>query len=257
MGNKRRRPRREAWQNNGFVPSQKVFASPFQSLKSLVKLPAPAPGKTSEPKTAAPQASNASAPEGQPEELFERAMTGVRPLARPDRYRQPCKPPAPRRTVTDEDAQALAELCSLVSGSAPFDITQTEEYVEGRRVGLDPRLMARLKRGEFAIQAHTDLHGMTRAVAKQALSEFIARSVRNGHQSVLVVTGRGLRSPGGEPVIKRALTYWLSHGQLSAHVLAFATARPTDGGAGAVYVLLRRERRRARFEVLGPTRRAP
>src|SRR4029077_19105404 len=130
-------------------------------------------------------------------------------------------------------------------GQGNFDLSETEEYVEGTRVGLDPRLSSRLRHGEFAVQDHIDLHGMIQPAAKQALEEFIIKSVRKGLRSVLVVHGRGLGSPGGRPVLKHAAAQWLSHGAIGAHVLAFTTARPQDGGAGAMYVLLRRDRRRA------------
>ena len=74
-------------------------------------------------------------------------------------------------------------------------------------------------------------------------------------RTVLIVHGRGLRSPGGLPVLKHAAAQWLSHGIAGGYVLAFATARPSDGGAGAVYVMLRRERRRAKFDVLQGAKR--
>jgi DNA-nicking Smr family endonuclease len=136
-----------------------------------------------------------------------------------------------------------------------FELTETEEYTEGTRLGLDPRLVTRLRRGEFAVQAHIDLHGMIQADAKLALEEFIVGSVRKGLRTVLVVHGRGLRSPGGMPVLKHAAAQWLSHGHMGGYVLAFATARPADGGAGAMYVLLRRDRRRARFDILQGAKR--
>jgi DNA-nicking Smr family endonuclease len=96
---------------------------------------------------------------------------------------------------------------------------------------------------------------MTQPDSKQALTEFIQESVRKGHRTVLVVPGRGLGSPGGRPVLKHAAVQWLSHGTLSGYVLGFVTARPIDGGAGALYVLLRRDRRRATFDVLNGAKR--
>jgi DNA-nicking Smr family endonuclease len=256
MASKRLRRRREG-KEKPQTPPEKIFASPFQGLKSLLKVSPAGRASARPPLVPSPKAPQASETECDTEALFRQAMNGVRPLDNPERYRHPREPVISRPAAVDEDADVLTELCQLVAGGGAFDVTQTEEYVEGRRAGLDPRIMNKLRRGEFAVQAHIDLHGMTRAVAKEALAEFITRSVRNGRQSVLVVSGRGLRSPGGEPVIKHAVTYWLSHGQLSAQVLAFVTARPTDGGAGAMYVLLRRGRRRARFEVLGPAKRMP
>jgi DNA-nicking Smr family endonuclease len=115
--------------------------------------------------------------------------------------------------------------------------------------------LTQLRRGEFSVQAHLDLHGMIQPDAKEALTNFIIDSVRKGRRTVLIVHGRGLRSPGGLPVLKHAAAQWLSHGIAGGYVLAFATARPSDGGAGAVYVMLRRERRRAKFDVLQGAKR--
>ncbi len=98
----------------------------------------------------------------------------------------------PLTSIVDEDAEVIALLSDLVSGQAPFDITESDEYVEGYRVGLDPRLVSQLRRGEFAVQAHFDMHGMIQGAAKEALKEFIIASVRKGLRTVLVVHGRGL-----------------------------------------------------------------
>jgi DNA-nicking Smr family endonuclease len=98
----------------------------------------------------------------------------------------------------------------------------------------------RLRRGEFAVQGHVDLHGMTREEAKGALFSFLSHARQAGKRCVLVVHGRGLHSKDQVPVLKDALKRWMSTARFGDHVLAFATARPHDGGAGAVYVLLRR-----------------
>jgi len=147
-------------------------------------------------------------------------------------------------------------ITNLVARATPgIDTLRPEEYVEGARVGVDPRLVTQLRRGEFSSQAHIDLHGMVQTDAKEALRAFIIDSTRKGLRSITVVHGRGLGSPGGRPILKHATVKWLSHGYLSGFVLAFTTARPADGGAGALYVLLKRERRRAPFAVLSGTKR--
>jgi DNA-nicking Smr family endonuclease len=154
--------------------------------------------------------------------------------------------PAPaevHRRPVSEEAEALAELSDLVTGTARFDITDTREYVEGVVVGLDPRLIRRLRRGDFSWQAHVDLHGLTAAEARDAVDRFILESFRTGRRCVLIVHGRGHNSKDRTPVLKERLKSWLAHGRIAKVVLAFATARPCDGGAGALYVLLRRERR--------------
>src|SRR5262245_989769 len=106
------------------------------------------------------------APRREEPDLFENAMAGVVPLARGRGARIDGPAPAPlgRRPVSEE-AEALAELSDLVGGSGSFDISDTREYVEGAIVGLDPRLVRRLRRGDFSYQAHIDLHGMTAAAA--------------------------------------------------------------------------------------------
>jgi DNA-nicking Smr family endonuclease len=252
-----------------------AFGSPFKDLKKLLsdrpkperagqpssqalaKAPAKTPAAAAAAKAAAAAttlAESESEPMLDDATMFRRAVDGVRRLGdqRPVRV-----VPRPEVTleVVSEDAEVLAQLSDLVSGAGTFELNETEEYTEGTRLGLDPRLVTRLRRGEFAVQAHIDLHGMIQADAKLALEGFVVDSVRKGLRTVLVVHGRGLRSPGGMPVLKHAAAQWLSHGHMGGYVLAFATARPADGGAGAMYVLLRRDRRRAKFDVLQGAKR--
>ena len=243
-----------------------AFSSPFKDLKKLLverphpktpdkpsgKAPAKTPDKIPAAAVATPIAESEAALDDAT--MFRQAVDGVRRLGdqRPMRI-------VPKHEVTleivSEDAEVLAQLSDLVSGVGAFELTETEEYTEGTRLGLDPRLVTRLRRCEFAVQAHIDLHGMIQADAKAALEGFILNSVRKGLRAVLVVHGRGLRSPGGMPVLKHAASQWLSHGHMGGYVLAFATARPADGGAGAMYVLLRRDWRRAKFDVLQGAKR--
>jgi DNA-nicking Smr family endonuclease len=264
-------PRRDDERGPAAEPVAKaVFTSPFKDLKKLIEERA-ASAKPATPSVAKPavkaaaksvaqsvakpiQAAALPPPQVDDEALFRQAFEGVRPLGAPKAERLV---PAPqvKREIVSEDAEVLAELSDLVSGQGTFELTETEEYVEGARLGLDPRLLSQLRRGEFSVQAHLDLHGMIQADAKEAVTNFIVDSVRKGRRTVLIVHGRGLRSPGGLPVLKHAAAQWLSHGIAGGYVLAFATARPNDGGAGAVYALLRRERRRAKFDVLQGAKR--
>lgn len=142
----------------------------------------------------------------------------------------------------DEDAEALAQLTNLVDGTARFDISDGDEFVEGAMTGLDRRVLSSLKRGDFAVRAHLDLHGMTRDVAREEVEAFLLRARRESLRCVLIVHGRGLNSKDNIPVLKNLVTSWLERGKIARSVLAFSTARPHDGGAGALYVLLRRSR---------------
>ncbi|HUA34199.1 MAG TPA: Smr/MutS family protein [Candidatus Binataceae bacterium] len=233
---------------------KEAFASPFRDLKKMLaerQIVAPAGAK----KIVAPPP---PPPKPEPvteneEDIFRRAVEGVRPITN-GRAARITPELTLNHTIVSEDAEVLAQLYDLVTGQGEFDITESDEYVEGARVGLDPRLSSRLRRGEYAMQAHIDLHGMIQPAAKDALRSFILDCVRKGLRAVLIVHGRGLGSPGGRPVLKHAVSQWLAGG-LGGHVLAFTTARQPDGGAGAMYVLLRREKRRGPFDVLQGAKR--
>jgi len=136
--------------------------------------------------------------------------------------------------------EGIAHLNRLVEGSLEMDITFSDEYIDGAVPGLSPKIMRRLKRGQFPVQAHVDLHGLTRQEAEERVKAFLLESRRGGLRCVLIVHGRGLNSPESFPVLKDSIPLWLNRGFARRIVLAFATARPYDGGTGAIYVLLRR-----------------
>ncbi|MEA3222729.1 MAG: Smr/MutS family protein [Thermodesulfobacteriota bacterium] len=149
----------------------------------------------------------------------------------------------PRRK---EDQEALDELKALVKGKVKFDITSTGEYMEGHVWSMDPSMLSKLKAGEFAIQAYIDLHGLIKGEAALDLGNFINSAYSKGHRSLLVIHGRGLKSKG-EPVLKNSVVRWLTTGRLSSKVLAFCSARPCDGGTGALYVLLRKRAKKGKW----------
>lgn len=221
--------------------STKFGNQPFRGLNQLATQL-----RKAEPPVPRPEPKPAPMPEAvalDPAEEFLRAVAGARPLGEQARQRVEKPPPAsPPREMTDADAEALAELCDLVSGAAPFDLTQSDEHIEGFVIGLDPRLVRRLRRGEFAYQDHVDLHGMTSDEARVKVEEFLTRAYRAKKRCVLIIHGRGLNSKDQVPVLKTRLAGWLTRGQWARWVLAFTSARPCDGGVGALYVLLRRDR---------------
>ena len=170
---------------------------------------------------------------------FLAAVGEVQPLAQGARRVEPAKKSAlPPRM--DEDAEVLAQLAELVAGDAPFDLSDSDEFIEGHLPSLDPQLLRKLRTGEIALQGHVDLHGLTRDEARRALERFLLESRQAGKRCVLVVHGRGLHSKDRIPVLKASVQLWLTRGRIARWVLAFSTARPPDGGSGAVYVLLRR-----------------
>ena len=111
----------------------------------------------------------------------------------------------------------------------------------GDITGMDRRMAERFRRGRLAIESRIDLHGMTRAAARDALAGFIARSAGQGRRCVLIITGKGrTREEGG--VLKREVPLWLNQADLRPYILAVNEAQPHHGGEGALYVLIRRRR---------------
>jgi len=200
-------------ESHGTDAVKKPFNDPFRRLKIAPK--------EEKPKAPAP------APAAPLEDRSERIRPGPRPQA---------MVPA----QLDPEIAAYEELRALVRGEAPFDLADSDEFIEGSVHGLDPRVVRRLRKGEFAVQGHVDLHGMTREEAKAALDTYLSQARQAGKRCVLVVHGRGLHSKDQVPVLKDAVKRWMATARFAERVLAFATARPHDGGAGAVYVLLRR-----------------
>jgi DNA-nicking Smr family endonuclease len=111
--------------------------------------------------------------------------------------------------------------------------------VDGWASGFDRRRLRELRSGEIAPDVEIDLHGMTRAQAHRALAETLRDAIAERMRCVLVVHGRGSRSPGS-PVLRDALPAWLAEAPHGASVLAFAAGEAQRGGA--TYVLLRRAR---------------
>ncbi|NCC24941.1 MAG: DNA mismatch repair protein MutS [Deltaproteobacteria bacterium] len=170
--------------------------------------------------------------------LFEQAMTGIKPLkGRGREVPTPVVQAVGRSPAEPHDP--VRDLARIVNGECEFLLEFTNEYMQGRVQGLDQRTLDKLKAGVFSVENHLDLHGMNSDQAQIALTEFIRSSYVSGRKCVLVVTGRGRNSPHGMSVLRQELQVWLTRYPLKRIVLAFATAQPRHGGAGAIYVLLR------------------
>jgi DNA-nicking Smr family endonuclease len=109
----------------------------------------------------------------------------------------------------------------------------------GDTAGLDGSTQKRLFRGDVTIDARLDLHGFNVVQAQCKLTQFLGQARLSGNRCLLVITGKGAR---GEGVLRSSVPEWLKSPPLSDLVLAIAQAKLRDGGAGALYVLLRRQR---------------
>ncbi|MFN2348941.1 MAG: Smr/MutS family protein [Thioalkalivibrio sp.] len=166
--------------------------------------------------------------------LFRAAVGEVR-LLRQDRHTGRGRRPKPRPHHSEAaEREVIQDLMSDPFGVS--DIQPGDELLFARP-GLQRSVYRKLRRGQFRLDAELDLHGMTTAEARQALAVFLAEARDARWRCVRVIHGKGLRSSNRGPVLKGHVAHWLSQRD---EVLAFSSARPADGGTGAVYVLLRR-----------------
>jgi DNA-nicking Smr family endonuclease len=169
-----------------------------------------------------------STDEKKPPGSFRDYFGGVHPLRSGKSRVPPVKPPPER------DARRRGP---SLGGDVVFERRDDGFTMEGARAGAERRLRD-LKRSKLRVNDSLDLHGMTAGEAERALEGFFERQRGPGERTVLVVHGRGSHSPGGRGVLRDEMARWLATAPLAEHVLCFATARPEDGGSGAVYVVL-------------------
>ena len=174
------------------------------------------------------------------EAAYYNAMCDVTPIDSSHKLAAQQAQARPLPPHQDDESLVMRELDGLVQGEVPFDFADTDEYIEASTSGLDSQVVKKLKRGDYSYQAHLDLHGLTREQARASVAEFIHKSHREGKRCVLIIHGRGLGSKDNIPIIKNKLAAWLTRGAIGRRVLAFTSAKPYDGGTGAIYVLLRR-----------------
>jgi DNA-nicking Smr family endonuclease len=215
---------------------------PFVALAGLVQKAGIAlhPEEKPVPKVAPPPPEvieRPPAPESE-EEVFERAMMEV------DRIRwhhdpSPSGIPSPRVPPDSEDQEDRLFL-EAVEGDGVPPILEHPEYIEGWIGVAGRRFLPNLRNGAYSIQAYIDLHGFSREEARAAVEEFIVRMSKERSCCVKIVHGRGINSPTDKAVLKESLQRWLVTRRMSHHVLAYASAPYTDGGVGAIYVLLRK-----------------
>jgi DNA-nicking Smr family endonuclease len=170
--------------------------------------------------------------------LFQHAVKDARPL--PDEVKHarlhhaPKKPkPIPKQFILDEQ-QALAD--SLSDHYIPAHELETGEELLYLRDGHSPDILSKLRRGHWVIQAAIDLHGLISDEARLYVATFLSDCKKRGLRCVRIVHGKGLGSRNKEPVLKHKLRGWLVQRD---EVIAYAQARKTDGGSGAVIVLLK------------------
>jgi len=167
--------------------------------------------------------------------LFELAVGPVQPLSTARRAVHPPRHVAPMPVQRQRDEEAVMREAL----SDDFDVEtllHTDDQLSFHRPGLGPDVMRKLREGHWSIQKQMDLHGLRVDEAREALGRFVRESHQLGLRCVRVVHGKGLGSPGRTPVLKGRVQRWLVQ---KNEVMAFVQARPAEGGAGALVVLLK------------------
>jgi DNA-nicking Smr family endonuclease len=166
---------------------------------------------------------------------FHAAIDGTTPLPKTNRvvFDRPKPSARPRQRELDEAAAIFDSLYSPFDIEAILAIGEVDSFL---RPGLPRNVLRDLRRGRWAIQNHTDLHGLNRHEAHEEVSRFLAESHNAGKRCVRIVHGRGYGSPGREGILRQLVKGWLARRK---DVLAFCHAPSYDGGEGALWVLLK------------------
>lgn len=168
-------------------------------------------------------------------DLFRAAIGDAVPMPPTGRAASTRPPPSPsaRQRELDEQAALAASLSDEIDIERLLD---TDESLSFRRDWVAPEVLGKLRRGHWVVQDQIDLHGLRVDEAREALPAFIVRALKREQRCLRIIHGKGLGSAGREPVLKGKVLKWLVQRE---EVLAFCQAPPTDGGSGALLVLLK------------------
>ena len=161
---------------------------------------------------------------------FREAVAGIKPLpSKPVR-----KAPKPRPQARFARAAATEVLQECLSGDPDPEDALLGKGLYYAKPGVQQAVLRKLRRGHYSVAAELDLHGLRIADARTVLAEFLQEIRSKGQRCVRIIHGKGYRSGPRGPVLKQKLNVWLRQRD---DVIGFCSARPVDGGTGAVYVL--------------------
>lgn len=213
---------------------QPVRLSNLQDLKTVLTKPAATPQAKPTPALTAPKLEVKPPDRLSVAEIFRRQMEeeGVRPIQR--------EPPPPRRSrmTVRPPENPFEEI--FITGQWEWTHDLQTEHIEAKHPSVSDTTLKKLRRGHFSVRAECDLHGLTQAEARDEVIRFVEEAARRRVGCIRIVHGKGNNSWEKVPVLKSRLQEWLFSRRLGRWVLAYSSARPCDGGTGAIYVLLRK-----------------
>jgi DNA-nicking Smr family endonuclease len=166
--------------------------------------------------------------------LFRKTVGNVKLLKQDNIViNKPKASPAPS-SIEEADRAVMQELLDSEFGQ---NLLERGDKLSYSKPGIQKQTLRKLRRGQYQIEAELDMHGMTVATARTALSKFLGQCMTRSQRCVRIIHGKGIGSKNKKPVIKNKLNNWLRH---QDNVNAFCSARQIDGGTGAIYLLLKR-----------------
>ncbi len=166
--------------------------------------------------------------------LFRDAVAGTKPIKAAPRANLGIPKPEPRAIQFERDEQAA--LWQSLSDEVDIErLLDTDASLSYRRQGVDESVTRKLRKGYWTVQDQIDLHGLRVDQAREALAQFMTQAIKREQRCLRIIHGKGLGSVDRVPVLKQKVMRWLVQRD---EVLAFCQARPNDGGAGALIVLL-------------------
>ena len=168
-------------------------------------------------------------------DLFRHSVGQVKPMPQPDKLApgMPRLAPTPRQQAEEDTAVLRESLSDLFEVDALMEEDPTLSYA---RSGVGADVVRKMRKGHWPVQDELDLHGLRRDDARDHIGDFLRQAARRNYRCVRVIHGKGLGSRGQEPVLKSMVHSWLVQ---KDEVIAFCAARPSDGGDGALIVLLK------------------
>ena len=167
-------------------------------------------------------------------DLFRAEMRDTKPLHHNDKLLH--LKPKPKATVQVEALSAPHSQHDPFSDMYAHETVENEQYLEYQGPGIQHRTFAKLRSGKIHIEADLDLHGVTLAVARPTLNQFLEQCQQERIKYVRLIHGKGWNSKDNKPVIKSSLNHWLRENN---RVLAFCSATIDDGGTGALYLIVK------------------
>lgn len=164
--------------------------------------------------------------------IFHQAMKGAKPLIKPKARVTKTTTPKKKSPIRYEEPEERINL----SDSLVVDQVQSEEFIAFKQASVSNKILRKLRKGQYNVEAKLDLHGLSVEQARSAVQRFLQRCADEKIRVALIIHGKGHHSQ--MPILKNKINHWLR--ELNC-VLAFCSAAPADGSRGAIYVLLKRE----------------